>query len=242
MKCCAFAVALFILLPLLLVYATPVYNPTYDLNGDGKIDGRDITILARDFGAFTTPMPAPPSFINCWPASQYWMSGGTDPNPLYAGADNFYPSFIPGAPSTWPSQTYSVLLAHTNDWIVYDILTTYGTLSAINITLRNLLNPPTGLPPGYPPGTPISIYVFTGSGTPVQWHYGDIATNPSFTWYVNYTFTNTGWLPIYSSNPHVTPSGSEFYIGVHLDNGTNYRPTYPYDRNVEIGWIYLTIT
>jgi hypothetical protein len=233
----------------LIVHAV-TYDPTYDLNGDSVIDGKDIVAVATHFGSFTPALPAPPNFIDVYPASQYWMTGGDDLNPLYRGADDFYISSIPGAPSGWPSRTYSVLLAHTHDWIVYDILTTAsGLLNAVNLTLRNLETPP-NTPPystlseNY---TPVSVWVWNGTYpgvVPTQSHDMDLDTTVfQQIGSVNITYPGT-WsffnLPVSSSISTTLGSRNQYYIAVRLDNGTFY--TAGVDRNVEIGWVQLYIS
>jgi hypothetical protein len=244
-KCCAFAIALCVLLPL-LVYAVPTYDPSVDINGDGKIDGKDISLAAKLFGTFTTPLPAPPGFTDVWTGGQYWMTGGDDPDALYKGVDNFYVFSTNGwgAPSSWPSVTYSVLLAHTDDWVVYDIITSVTAfLDDVNLTLRNLKTPSLS---ETPPGTPVSIWVWTGSYpnvVPTQSHDMDLDTTV-FQQIGSVTIAPPGtWVAYYLSVPlsirNALGERNQYYIAVHLDNGEMIAPGI--DRNVEIGWIKLYV-
>jgi hypothetical protein len=250
-KRCALAIALCVLLPLVVYGYTNSagYNPAVDLNGDGKIDIKDIAIVARLFGTAALPSLSsipPVDFNDAWPASQYWMTGGDDPNALYKGADNFFLSGspFPGAPPSWPTTTYSVLLAHTHDYVVYDINTTVTAyLDAINITLRNLTDPLSG--------TPVSIWVWNGTWpniVPTLSHDMDLAApNPIqpnyFVLYGNVTIPYPGnWAAYYLTNSTVRNwlmERDQYYVGVRLDNGTLISPGV--DMNAEIGWIRLSV-
>jgi hypothetical protein len=97
-----------------------------------------------------------------------------------------------------------------------------------------------------PWGTPVSVWVWNGtypSVVPTQSHDTDLATNPLFVQIASLNMTVPTWLPYYFTvnSTIATELGSrnQYYIGVRLDDGTNYRPLLPYDRNVEIGWIKL---
>lgn len=222
-----------VLLPLLVSAAAPVYDPMYDVNGDGTIEMRDIRAVASRFGATTVPLPAPPNFVNVIQGHQYWMTGGDEANHAYKGADSYCISAVPGAPPWW-GPTFAVGLNHTDDWVIYHFLLELPEpVIAINLTLRNLKTPPEG--------TPVSVWVWAGQGMPatphdvdfIQWMPGWMpvfAVNivPPGTWTAYY-------FPIPGPGPAPTP---DYYVAVHLDNG-DAGSAAGTDRYVEIGWIKL---
>jgi hypothetical protein len=46
------------------IFSQPVYNPLYDVNGDGKIDMKDIALVAKAYGTTGTPINITAMLLN----------------------------------------------------------------------------------------------------------------------------------------------------------------------------------